>query len=130
MDVAELKATLATDKILLIEVEDLGGRLEATAFRVSGTLQEYLSALKALKIEVVFVHVEELEAEDFLYPQDEGAGDLEDAADEDLRLENPELKRYYKWVGEAGRLSLYAETRTTALSCVFHAMVNRVSTGS
>jgi hypothetical protein len=118
MDLAELKATLGIDKILLIEVEDLGNRLEATALRVSGTLQEYLSALKVLEIEVVFVHVEKLEAEDFQYARDEGDDDFEDAADEDLCLESPELKPYYKWVGEAGRLLLYAETRTTPLTYI------------
>jgi hypothetical protein len=118
MDVAELKAMLATDEILLIEVEDLGHRFEAKGLRVSGSLQEYVSALKALKIEVVFVYVEELAAEDFLYAQDEDADDLEDVADEDLRLESPELQRYDKWVGEVGRLSLYADTRTTALTYI------------
>jgi hypothetical protein len=115
MDVAELKAMLATNDIPLIEVEDLGHRFEANGLRVSGCLQEYVTALKSLKIEVAFVYVEKLEAEDFLYAQDEGVDDLEDVADEDLRLESPELKRYDKWVGEVGRLSLYAETKPLPL---------------
>jgi hypothetical protein len=118
MDAAELKAIFATNEILLIEVEDLGDRFEANGLRVSGSLQEFMSALKALKIEVVFVDVKKLEEEDFLYAQDEGVDDLEDVADEDLRLESPQLKRYDKWVGEAGRLSLYAETRTTAFTYI------------
>jgi hypothetical protein len=118
MDVAELKAMLATNDILLIEVEGLGHRFEANGLRVSGSLQEYVSALKALKIEVVFVYVEKLEAEDFLYAQDEGVDDLDDVADEDLRFESPELKRYDKWVGEVGRISLYAETKTAALTYI------------
>jgi hypothetical protein len=118
MDVAELKAMLATNDILLIEVEGLGHRFEANGLRVSGSLQEYVSALKALKIEVVFVYVEKLEAEDFLYAQDEGVDDLEDVADEDLRFDSPELKRYDKLVGEVGRLSLYAETKTAALTYI------------
>ena len=75
MDVAELRAMLAADEILLIEIEDLGDRFEAKGLRVSGSLQDYVSALKALKIEVVFVYVDKLEAEDFLYAQDEGVDD-------------------------------------------------------
>jgi hypothetical protein len=118
MDVAELRAMLAADEILLIEIEDLGDRFEAKGLRVSGSLQDYLSALKALKIEVVFVYVEKLEAEDFLYAQDEGVDDLEDVADVDLRLESPDLKRYDEWMGEVGRLLLYAEARTTALTYI------------
>ena len=118
MDVAELRAMLAADEILLIEIEDLGDRFEAKGLRVSGSLQDYVSALKALKIEVVFVYVEKLEAEDFLYAQDEGVDDLEDVADVDLRLESLELKRYDEWMGEVGRLLLYAETRTTALTYI------------
>jgi hypothetical protein len=118
MDVAELKAMLATNDILLIEVEDLGHRFEGNGLRVSGSLQEYVSALKALKIEVAFVYAEKLEAEDFLYAQDEGVDDLEEVADGDLRFESPELKRYDKWVGEVGRLSLYAETKTAALTYI------------
>lgn len=118
MDVAELKAVLAADEILLIEIEGLGDRFEAKGLRVSGSLQEYVSALNALKIEVVFVYAEKLEAEDFLYAQDEGVDDLEDVADVDLRLESPELKRYDEWTGVVGRLSLYAETRTTALTYI------------
>jgi hypothetical protein len=109
MNFAELEATFKAADIVLVEVEDLDDADDSRSLRVAGDLGNYISAAKALRIPVVFVYLETLEAEDFVYrPGDDDADEEEDSQEQDLCSANAELSQFRTHVGEVGSFTLYA----------------------
>jgi hypothetical protein len=127
MELNKLKALFQSAGVLLVEVEHIEDPDESDALCVIGTVDEYLSAVKALSIPVAFVYAEKLEEEDFLYstPSDElvleGGVDPDadtDVEEFDLCAENPELFTFKQYVGAVGLFTLFAALPPKGLAYV------------
>jgi hypothetical protein len=131
MELNKLKALFLSAGVLLVEVEHIEDPDESDALCVIGTVDEFLSAIKALNIPVAFVYAEKLEEEDFLYstPVDElvsGAALDPDADPEtdidveeyDLCAENPELFTFKQYIGAVGLFTLFAALPPKGLAYV------------
>jgi hypothetical protein len=115
MDLEETRAAFRAANILLVEVEDIDDSPQS--LRIAADLADYISVVKALHIPVVFIYLETLEMEDFIYLD----GDAEtDEEDESRRLDlcsiNVELKRFKKHIGEIGSFTLYAAMQPKGLT--------------
>jgi site-specific recombinase len=109
MDIEQLRTAFRAADIILVEVEDLDGLNDSRTMRVAGELLDYISAVKALRIPVVFVYIETLEAEEFMYrPSDDDTDAAEDSEEQDLCSINMELKQFKEHIGEVGSFTLYA----------------------
>jgi hypothetical protein len=125
MEINELTAKFHAVGILLAQAESFPEAVESGSITVSGSLEEYLAAVKALGIAVVFVSQEKLVDDDFQYSADsdveeysneEGDGAPgDDIHTQDLRAVNPELHLFKKYVGEIGRSTFFAPTSPTGL---------------
>jgi len=115
MELSKLKALFKSAGVLLVEVENIDDPDESGALCVVGTVDEYLAAVKALSIPVVFVHAEKLLEEDFRYSAVEDAAVLQADVDPDTDIEeydlcdvNPELFTFKQHVGSVGLFTLFA----------------------
>lgn len=77
--------------------------------RPTGTLQDYLEALKVLGVSSVLIETFQLADDDFYYDDDEGE---EDGSTDrrDLRVIDKKLRSYEHHIGEIGRVKLWAPT--------------------
>lgn len=136
MTLDELSKRLAVQGIHLIRVESL---LDEECLSFVGTMDEYVGAVKALGSKVVFVCVSGISEEDFNYAtlgdsfshhlspaaswpfptpgrdfQGDSPLDSDDVGEEEIDLcsINPELTKYRKKIGDAGRFNfLCADTQ-------------------
>jgi len=127
MELNKLKALFLSAGVLLVEVEHIEDPDESDALCVIGTVDEYLAAVKALSIPVVFAYAEKLEEEDFLYstPSDELVSEVgvdpdtdADVEEFDLCAENPELFTFKQYVGAVGLFTLFAALPPKGLAYV------------
>jgi len=108
MDINELKSKFHAAGVLLVQAEPFPDAEESGSLCVSGSLDEYLAAVKALGIAVVFVSLEKLDDQDFQYSKYEDDFLEPDIDIQDLRAVNPELHFFKKYVGEIGRFDFFA----------------------
>lgn len=76
MDLEETRAAFRAANILLVEVEDIDDSPQS--LRIAADLADYISVVKALQIPVVFIYLETLEMEDFIYLDGDAETDEED----------------------------------------------------
>jgi hypothetical protein len=108
MDINELKSKFQAAGVLLVQAEPFPDAVESGSLCVSGSLDDYLAAVKALGMGVVFVSLERLDDQDFQYCQYEDDLLEYDIDSQDLRAVNPELHFFKKYVGEIGRFDFFA----------------------
>jgi len=112
MNIDTLKASFQSAGVLLVRIEGDAISSEDSGKSVLGSLEDYISALKALKAPIVLLYVEELDEGDFSYSSEEDSS--ENDADEDARnpidlcSEAPELKAFKTYIGEIGQYRLSA----------------------
>ena len=116
MHFQELGTAFQAANITLIEVENFDDADDYRSLRVAGNLANYISAANALHVPVVFVYLEELEVEDFLYRPGNDEADDDETQERDLCSVNLELKPFKKYLGEVGSFTLYAPLQPKGLT--------------
>ncbi|MGH7239836.1 MAG: hypothetical protein ACREHG_07185 [Candidatus Saccharimonadales bacterium] len=87
--------------------------------RVSGSLEDYLAAVKALQSPVIFIGTFELTERYFIYEADDnrlGEDEDDDGEEMDLRTIQPKLKSYSSRIGETGWFQLAAPMANGSLT--------------
>lgn len=102
MNIESLSQTIRAAGIFPVRVEFT--HPQESDLRFSGTLEEYLAAVQALKSPVVFVCTFELTEDSFIYEADEAESLEEDEEMEavDLRSIEPKLRNFMTRIGETG----------------------------
>lgn len=114
MDVESLSKKIRATGIFPIQVAVT--HHQDSDMRVTGSLEDYLAAVQALKSPVVFIGTFELAADDFIY-DGEDDDDLDEESEEvDLRKIEPKLRSYSARIGETGWFQLAAPMSNGSLT--------------
>lgn len=120
MNVDFLKSIFVSAGIPLVHVRAPGDDFPADTSNpiVTGTLDDYVAAVKALRPPVVLLYTMVLQPEVFLYLPDEDEENGEEPAIVDLSVGNADLELLKRHVGDIGvfRLSASANRRPPAFS--------------
>jgi hypothetical protein len=114
MDFEELRQKLKDAGVLVVRVEGSVSDEDVEGFTASGSIEDYIEALKALRARVVYVLTESLEEDDFRYQladSESGSdGELqEDGEGLDLCTIEPALQSFRSRIGQMGAYRLCAQ---------------------
>ena len=116
MELDDLKKNFKSADITVVLVDNLGDDMASDSFNVVGELKDYVSALKALAISVVFVELEKVESDDFVYRPDDETEEEDGSEEQDLCSVIKDLATFKAHLGDVGRFTLYAPMRSRGLS--------------
>lgn len=93
---------------------------QGTDLLMTGSFEDYLAAVKALRSLVIFIETLELTEEDFIYAgeDDDNFGEDEDVEEIDLREVEPKLRNFLSRMGETGWVQLAAPMANGSLTYI------------
>ena len=117
MGVIEVKERLLSVGIHAIQVEGGAGEDDAKGLTFIGSLEEYVSALKTIGVNYVFVTRDLLDEDDFIHVPEISGMDDDDDEDSvvDLVAIRPALRKYKDYIGQQCRYKLSAHIFNSTL---------------
>lgn len=131
MTSTELIEVVRQQGLYPIRVKGGADRAEESSIWFAGSIQEYFDASKALEAKTVFIYVDQLEEDDFLYdlennPIEQNGFDSEDEdgepfanasfAEINLTTTSPSLSEFKKYLGQECIFCLRANSQITSLN--------------
>jgi hypothetical protein len=117
MNLEALKEIFRKANIVPVQTDGSAFENEAAGETVVGALDDYIEALKALRTPIVFICVDVLENDDFLYFSEEGEDqEVDDSTVVDLCRGNSELGKFKKYIGSVGLFKLSVSLQSTSLN--------------
>lgn len=125
MNLSELKEKLKSVNLHPIPVEDGASPDDAKGLTFSGSLDEFLDAVRALGVSAVFIATDELEEDSFIYEIGERSYNENDELDIeseeiDLCAVNPRLNMFKDRINQVGLFRLFSSASESGLNFYIH----------